>query len=144
MKNLIFALLAFSSVTAFADVRSDVAKVAAQTKKCLSTSEGQSTYGMNSCFDQGYQAADRILNQYYKAVVTNLKTKTGDEEADAINAETLQRLVKAQRAWIAFRDSNSLLKGVSMLGGSGEGPLENAAVYEMTKSRVLELAEVGL
>ena len=144
MKHLILALLALSSVTAFADVKTEIAKIESQTRKCLNTRDGQSTYGMNSCLDQGYQAADRILNQYYKEVVTNLKAKTNDEEADAINAETLQRLVKAQRAWIAFRDSNSLLKGVTMLGGSGEGPIENAAVYEMTKARVLELAEIGL
>lgn len=139
MKNAILAFLVLAPALAFADVKSDIAQVEQATQKCLDNPENYSTAGMNGCLNEGYEAADKILNSYYRQLTSDLKRKSGDKETDAYNAEILNRLIKSERAWIAFRDAQSSYEGTTMLGGSGETTTVLNSLYDMTKARVLQL-----
>ncbi len=128
-----------TSIPAFASVKSDLRKVTADTQKCLDNPENYSTAGMNMCLGEGYGAADKVLNQVYSGIVEGLKKPTGDADGDKSNAEILGRLVQAQRAWIKFRDEESNLQGIEMLGGTGETQIVLGSLYSMTKTRALQL-----
>ncbi len=52
-----------------------------------------STAGMNACTEKATAAWDAQMNRDYKKLTS------------AVSAETRKKLVVAQRAWIAFRDS---------------------------------------
>lgn len=88
--------------------------------------------GMNQA---GYETAkqyDSLLNKYYKKLLVTLK---GDDK---------KILVQAQKAWIAFRDSESkLLETISKDEYSGGGTIqrlaESSEYLEMVKNRVLAI-----
>jgi uncharacterized protein YecT (DUF1311 family) len=68
---------------------------------------------MDECADKDFDAADKKLNEAYKQIVDRLKD----------NAASKKLLVDAQRAWVAFRDSECAFQG---------GPRETAgSVYPM-------------
>jgi uncharacterized protein YecT (DUF1311 family) len=57
--------------------------------------DASSQLSMNICADQEFEAADKQLNTTYRQVTGRLK---GDQAATAL-------LIKAQRAWLSFRDA---------------------------------------
>lgn len=140
MKHVILATLMLASTMAFANTQSDLAKIDADMKACLESPDGQSTVGMKICLNDAYEKADEILNRVYKQVVADLKKKSGDQDIDKINVETLRRLVASQRAWIQYRDTNSDLHGYTMMGGTGEGLEIASQAYDMVKERTQELS----
>ncbi|MBC8137663.1 MAG: DUF1311 domain-containing protein [Fibrella sp.] len=84
-----------------------------------------------------YRLADRALNTEYKKLYAGM---------DGAGRE---KLMKAQRAWIAFRDANAMLRGDSMRGkapasatGKGGELLLYTALREMTEVRATELAAI--
>lgn len=138
----LISLFALAPFVALADAKSDLAKVDSLLEACLNKEENLSTYGMNMCLSEAYTGSDKILNRAYKSIVAGLKKATGDSYSDEWNKESLQRLVKAQRAWIAYRDSESSLKSIEMLGGTGETQIELGTLHDMTKTRAIELEEL--
>ena len=73
---------------------------------CQETPEGQGTQGIDACLDRELKAWDAILNERYRTAMAaakemddRLKTEDGTEPTVAA------ALLKAQRAWIAFRDA---------------------------------------
>lgn len=94
-----------------------------------------STIGMKMCASVEFQDADAQLNMVYKEIVQSLKKDPSDD----YSKETLRRLVKAQKAWIAFRDAECDLQSTEMLGGTGEGLVALGCLGEMTKKRTDEL-----
>lgn len=50
--------------------------------------------------------------------------------------EIINRVVKAQRAWIVLRDASCDVEGIEMLGGTGEGLLVGGCLGDMTRERV--------
>ncbi|WP_320412018.1 MULTISPECIES: lysozyme inhibitor LprI family protein [Mesorhizobium] len=68
---------------------------------------------MDQCAGKDFDAADKKLNEAYKQIMGRLKD----------NAPSKKLLVDAQRAWVAFRDSECAFQG---------GPRETAgSVYPM-------------
>lgn len=61
---------------------------------------------LNRCADQALKAADATLNRTYKALMRQL------------DAPSQQRLKKAQRAWIAYKDAQCAFEAEPYLGGS--------------------------
>lgn len=60
----------------------------------------RNTIELNDCALQDFQAADRELNRAYRALLDDLPTKP----EDGVDYPEVRRLlVRAQRAWIAFR-----------------------------------------
>jgi uncharacterized protein YecT (DUF1311 family) len=141
MKSVLMLALALLPALAHADATSELAQIDKSMQACIAKDE--SNMGMKMCTGEAYEAADKLLNRIYKNTTLELKKKTGDKYADDQNAETLKRLVAAQRAWIPFKDAQCELEGTSMLGGSGESLVIGGCMYQMTVDRVKAIAEVG-
>lgn len=139
MRNILLIPLAFTSVFAFANAKSDLAKVAAQLKICLDKPDNFSNTGMEDCTDKAGKHANAILNSVYKKIEKFLKTPEGDAYSDNLDKEMLKRLIASERSWITYRDAEVSLQGTQMLGGSGEPLLEIRTYYDLTKNRAIEL-----
>ncbi|MCW1248268.1 lysozyme inhibitor LprI family protein [Pseudomonas sp. SAICEU22] len=81
---------------------------------------------MNQCAAQENEAADKELNTLYKQITARLKG----------NAEAKQLLVKAQRAWMGFRDAECRFSASGVEGGSVYPMIHNDCVTAVTKARV--------
>jgi len=86
---------------------------------------------MNICSLQDYEAADAKLNAAYRG----LMKKLGDDSA------AQDKLKIAQRAWIAFRDSECDFEGHSAEGGSMQPMLVNGCMARLTEQRTKDLAD---
>lgn len=119
MKKSMIALAVLMSMTSFAH---------AAAQEC----DG-STYDMRICLDAQLQKADKELNATYKQALN--VTKQFDTEAQ-------ERLVKAEKAWIPFRDASCDLQGAQMLGGTGETVIILGCLVEKTQKRTQELQQI--
>ena len=93
---------------------------------------------MSNCTAQATAAADRRLNQIYTAALNSLNHPGPDHAL--YNPELPNRLIAAERAWIAFRDAECDYKSGIALGGTGEGYAYVACRYEQTEARVRTLS----
>ena len=96
--------------------------------------------GMNWCAYQDWQRADRALNAAWPPVVDAMKA------ADAFAAESFpeqanghDNLLKAQRAWIDYRDGHCTAEGARFAGGSLRPLIENSCKASLTRKRTEEL-----
>jgi len=91
-------------------------------------SHEQTQTEINRCTDQEFRKADAALNRIY----AQLKARTTDPDAQ-------NRLVAAEKAWIAFRDRECEFETEDSIGGSIH-PMEMAICYqEKTVARTAEL-----
>ena len=87
------------------------------------------TFEMKECENARLLKAEKVLNVTYKKLAARLDT-TGKE-----------KLAKAQKAWLASRDADSIFFSDYSRGGSMEG-LEGLGIKaSMTEIRVKELSE---
>lgn len=82
-----------------------------------------------------YRDADKALNEEYRKLYSGM------------DGAARQKLVKAQRAWVAFRDANAVLRGDYPRNKSKQRASDKdsefvlySALREMTEARALELA----
>lgn len=124
-------------------VKAEAAKIEKALDSCLS--EAVSNFDMGECSSQKYKSADALLNRVYKARVAALNKEAQAEKGagplESFGEETLKRLVKAQKAWIAFRDAECDLAGAEMLHGGGEALLVSGCLAEITLERAVKLGE---
>jgi uncharacterized protein YecT (DUF1311 family) len=85
---------------------------------------------LNQCAQQQFLEADRKLNSLYKQVLEKL------------SPEGRQRLVKAQRSWIRFRDENALVFAGRYEGGSMHPIVLLNVKTATTRSRTSELQQL--
>jgi uncharacterized protein YecT (DUF1311 family) len=142
MKHSTLLALLVAPSLALGDTKGDLEKVELKLKAQQAAPGSETTQAIKQHLREAISAADEILNRVYQKHVARLKKKGSDEDLNQQNEETLNRLVKAQRAWIAFKEANSLLHGSEMLGGTGEGIIVSSRIYEMTKDRASELEEI--
>ena len=96
---------------------------AAQADDCANAiTQGE----MNQCAAQEKKAADNELNSLYKQITARLKD----------NPEAKQSLVKAQRAWIGFRDAECNFSASGVEGGSVYPLIYGNCITALTKARV--------
>jgi uncharacterized protein YecT (DUF1311 family) len=88
--------------------------------------------GMNVCEDKNYRKADAELNSIYRQITDRLKS---DDDL----RPTLEALVAAQRAWIAFRDAECAFVGSRTAGGSVNGAIVASCLAGVTGKRTKEL-----
>ncbi|MGN8278541.1 lysozyme inhibitor LprI family protein [Pseudomonas sp. SMV71] len=81
---------------------------------------------MNQCAAQQYKAADKELNDLYKQITARLKD----------DPKAKQLLVKAQRAWIGFRDAECEFSASGVEGGSVYPLIYTDCMTAQTKARV--------
>ncbi|SFB29679.1 Uncharacterized conserved protein YecT, DUF1311 family [Pseudomonas sp. NFIX10] len=95
----------------------------AQADDCAdATTQGE----MNQCAAKENKAADTELNSLYKQITARLKD----------NPEAKKMLVKAQRAWIGFRDAECEFSASGVEGGSVYPLIYNNCITAQTKARV--------
>ncbi|MBT2342164.1 MULTISPECIES: lysozyme inhibitor LprI family protein [Pseudomonas] len=81
---------------------------------------------MNQCAAKENKAADKELNDLYKQITARLKD----------DPKAKQSLVKAQRAWIGFRDAECNFSASGVEGGSVYPLIYNDCITAQTKARV--------
>ncbi|SIQ32510.1 Uncharacterized conserved protein YecT, DUF1311 family [Rhizobium sp. RU20A] len=94
---------------------------------------------MNACAAEDFQKADEALNALWPKVRKAMADwdKTVAESALTTGAEAA--LLKAQRAWIDYRDGQCEAEGFSAHGGSMEPLLIESCRAELTRKRTQEL-----
>jgi uncharacterized protein YecT (DUF1311 family) len=101
----------------------------------------QTQSDMTACEQQRQSDADAALNAQYK------RTRAAAVEVDKNLDENLRgaekALVKAQRAWVDFRDGQCEAAGFGMRGGSGEPMLVAGCTADLTDKRTAELKELA-
>lgn len=92
---------------------------------------------MTLCAVQEHEAADKMLNEQWP------KTKKAVADWDAALEEHqrggVDALMKAQRAWIQYRDGQCEVEGFSVRGGTLEPAIVELCLAELTRKRTAEL-----
>lgn len=105
--------------------------------------DAQTQSDMNICAAQDYEAADKVLNRQWLA--TKKAATAWDDvvagEGRARGAE--ERLLKAQRAWLAYRDSQCETLGFSFEGGSIQPLVVSNCLADLTRKRTEELGQLA-
>jgi len=98
-----------------------------QHKKPDPCANAQTQAEMNICAGKEYQAADAVLNQVYKQLVSILD----DEEKT--------QLRDVENAWLKYRDSNCDFVADQYKGGSIRPTIHGLCLADMTRNRTTEL-----
>jgi uncharacterized protein YecT (DUF1311 family) len=92
---------------------------------------------MTSCAQARYDEADKGLNGQYKQTRAAMVAIDEDLDGDMKGAE--QALLKAQRAWINYRDAQCENYGFQARGGTMEPMLVAGCLADLTDLRTKEL-----
>ncbi|WP_245571219.1 lysozyme inhibitor LprI family protein [Neorhizobium alkalisoli] len=95
---------------------------------------------MTYCEEQEFGAADRILNAEYQKARKVMKKWDAGAEVGSKGAE--DALVKAQRAWVAYRDAQCASYGYQAHGGTMEPQLIYGCQADLTRKRTAELKQL--
>ena len=104
-------------------------------------SNATTQYDMNACAVADWKAADAELNASYKDLVA-LLTQWDDGEALTNREGGVEKLRKAQRAWVAYRDAACEVAGWPMHGGSAEPLLIYGCMRQLTEQRTADLNDL--
>ncbi|MBB5572685.1 MULTISPECIES: lysozyme inhibitor LprI family protein [Rhizobium] len=97
----------------------------------------QTQMDMNICAQRDYDKADKALNEQYKKTRAAMVATDADLEDDQKGAE--KALVKAQRAWVDYRDGQCEAEGFEARGGTMEPMLVTGCKATLTEQRTKEL-----
>ena len=110
-------------------IQDEIAKVEAESCEYENADWGSmGQQEMNQLTAQWYQLWDDELNSLWSRL------------SDELDAETKEKVLEEQRAWIKRKEENVIGAGVEAFGGSLQPQLENSAAKEMTRARVYILA----
>jgi uncharacterized protein YecT (DUF1311 family) len=84
---------------------------------------------LNQCASEAYASVDAQLNDAYRQIERRLD---GDDDLQ-------DRLTRAQRAWIAFRDAECTFATANSEGGSAYSMLQNTCLANLTNARLDDL-----
>lgn len=101
----------------------------------------QTQSDMTSCAQARYEEADKALNAQYKQTRAAMVAIDKDLDGDMKGAE--QALLKAQRAWINYRDAQCENYGFQARGGTMEPMLVAGCLADLTDIRTKELKELA-
>ena len=90
---------------------------------------GQTQADLNICADANYRAADVALNKAYRALADRLK-----DEAPSLSA-----LVKAEKAWVTWRDAECGFTTAGFAQGSIHPMLVLICMERLTQARTRQL-----
>ncbi len=98
--------------------------------------------GLTWCAGQDFEKADAELNALWPKVRAALKEQDDElKDIDPNYPGAEAALLKAQRAWIDYRDGSCELAGFEARGGSMEPMLVAACLADMTQKRTDELKD---
>jgi uncharacterized protein YecT (DUF1311 family) len=109
----------------------------AQDDPEVDCNNAQTQTDMNICSQRAYDTADKALNVQYKKTRAAMVAADADLDANLKGAE--KALVKAQRAWVDYRDGQCEAEGFQARGGSMEPMLVSGCKAALTEARTKEL-----
>ena len=98
------------------------------------------TIGITQCIQAETQEWDNLLNRAYKA--TRADFTNSDNALSDNSIDLTDQLLKAQRAWIAFRDAECALAYARWQDGSIRSVVHANCMMVMTASRTIELRDM--
>ena len=99
--------------------------------------------GMNYCAYQDWQTADEALNAAWPKVRAHMKSiDESTREYFPEQAIAEESLLKAQRAWINYRDGHCEAEGGQFAGGSIQPLIIYSCKASMTRRRTEELLQL--
>ncbi len=103
-------------------------------------SNAPTTIEQNDCAAEKFRQVDRRLNRVYKRVLAKIATE--DTRPPFGRKAWKRALIKAQKAWIAFRDADCRkLVEMEWQGGTGTTGAIYACMTDKTLTRIRELKE---
>lgn len=95
---------------------------------------------LTACEIREFNEADRALNRQWPITLASMrvrdKVRRGSSDKRPGDAD---QLLKAQRAWLSFRDAHCVSAGYSMRGGSAEPMIVASCRAELTRARTRQL-----
>ena len=96
---------------------------------------------INTCANEDYEAADKALNAQWTK--TKKVMADWDAELEEQNKGAVDSLMKAQRAWIDYRDGQCDAVGYSVWGGTMYPAVVSGCLTELTHKRTEELKDLA-
>ncbi len=96
---------------------------------------------INACASEDYDAADKKLNAQWAK--TRKVMVDWDAELDEQNKGAVDSLMKAQRAWIEYRDGQCDAVGYSVWGGTMYPAVVAGCLADLTRKRTEELKDLA-
>lgn len=142
MTKMIVLSLVLTSLTSFAGTK----EIRENQTKCMD--DNGSTMGMVMCSGDALTLAETLMDKTVtrmKAMNMTSGALSKEERAEHVTfaKEINQRLVAAQKAFVAFRNAQCSLDATDMLGGSGERLVEVNCMSNMTLDRIEALEKSG-
>jgi uncharacterized protein YecT (DUF1311 family) len=100
-----------------------------QAALAQSCDDAQDQATMSACADKAYQASDAELNALYHRI----------EQRLADDKDTWKLLIKAQHAWLGFRDAECRFSSSGADGGRAYPMIQSMCLDGLTRKRVEEL-----
>lgn len=97
----------------------------------------QTQTDMTICAGRDLADADKALNAQYQVTRKTLKERDAGASVELRGGE--EALLKAQRAWLAYRDAQCASAGFQARGGSMEPMLISSCEADLTRKRTEEL-----
>ncbi len=97
----------------------------------------QTQTDMTICAGRDLADADKALNAQYQVTRKALKERDAGASVELRGGE--EALLKAQRAWLAYRDAQCASAGFQARGGSMEPMLISSCEADLTRKRTEEL-----
>ena len=92
----------------------------------------RSTIEVNRCAQQEFDVQDRLLNESYQKVLWQLNTD--DQQT------TREKLIKAQRLWVQFRDADCMAQESVYDGGTVHTAVYLQCLRDHTAQRIKDLS----
>lgn len=115
--------------------------VFAQEGAAPNCSDPQTQTDMNICANLDFQAADKALNEQYRETRNTMRVWDSDLGEGGEGAE--KALLKAQRAWIDYRDGHCQAVGFQVRGGSIAPLVVSNCLAALTRTRTAELKQLA-
>ncbi len=112
---------------------------AAATPECENP---ETQTAMNICAGREFERADADLNAAWKAARAFAKSADAGYDYDDGQPGYWDRLLAAQRAWIAYRDAHCQLSSYDARGGSMQPLLRSNCMTTLTRQRTRELRDL--
>ncbi|PCD77602.1 lysozyme inhibitor LprI family protein [Pseudothioclava arenosa] len=106
--------------------------IGAGAKACFEMPEGMTTIGITQCLGVERAVWEDLMNAEYKALGVQMSVRS-----EALN----DKLLEAQRAWIAFRDADCAFDYARWGDGSISQISGASCLLEMTAARAIELRD---
>lgn len=126
--------------TAFLALTSTITPALSQDVDC---DNAETQFDMNHCSGLEFKEADNALNEVWSSARAAMKSiDESNQEFAPDEPSAADNLLKAQRAWIDYRDGQCAAETAQYAGGSIQPLIRNSCLAGMTKKRTDELQQM--